>query len=36
MNKVLIMVLKTDIMNLNWFLYSLIPCSLSKKNCSKL
>lgn len=37
MNKVFIMVLKTDIMNLNWSLDSLIPWSLSKKkNYSKL
>lgn len=33
----LIMVIKTDIMNLKWSLYSIIPLSLCKKmNCHKL
>lgn len=36
-NAVLIMVIKTDIMNLNWSQYSLIALSLWKKmNCHKL
>lgn len=30
-NLTLIMVIKTDIMNLNWSLYNLIPLSLCKK-----
>lgn len=33
----LIMVIKTDIMNLNWLLYGLVPLSLCRKmNCHKL